>query len=97
LKSEMHTDIVEYLTSKRRPQTLERNVEKVINSWSLDRFMLDSVQSSVDDDGDIVIEILLETPEELELPDDKRDVRIDVDFVLRFAEKEIQDASKGQQ
>jgi hypothetical protein len=95
-KTRMHEYIIQYLSSDKRRNVIQENVDSVVGNWPVDRFLVERIEKEIDSDGDISVKVFLRTPEELEKVLEKQ--KVDVEFVVNQGKKkilEIEKASKG--
>ncbi|PHS68197.1 MAG: hypothetical protein COB23_09485 [Methylophaga sp.] len=86
-RKQFYKDFIDYLSSDRRKEVMEKNIDIVIDNWSLDRYLIGDIQKNVDDSGDMNVKILLKTPDELEKVLKETEVEVDVDFVIKNSER----------
>ena len=83
-KARVHESIVDLLSSDRgdRYYLIERNADLVLSNWNFDRFLVDDL-STEQVDGDIRIEMQLETWGVIQEQLDERYAKIDSDFLVK--------------
>lgn len=88
-RTKFHQWLIDYLSSERRKDTIERNVDAVINNWSMDRFLVESVQKEIDENEDICVFVLLKTFDVLEEDIRERNIKVDVELIIENGRKLI--------
>ena len=61
-KSAMHKDLVSYLSGEKRKDILDRNIDAVLGGWTLDSYLIENMEKTIDSDGDLNVRIDLSTP-----------------------------------
>lgn len=89
LKSDMHKDLVDYLSSDRRKVVLDRNIDTVLSGWRFDNYTIDDMNKVVDDQGDINVKVILGTPFEVTRRIESNSGIVNLDSIISESKKII--------
>lgn len=88
-QSEMHQNLVDYLSKpKERKEVLDRNIDKVIDAWDFESFLIENIEKSENEDN-LTVRINLTTDPMLKKHVKENIKQIDTDLVLSELKKEI--------
>lgn len=89
LKSDMHKDLVDYLSSDRRKVVLDRNIDTVLSGWRFDNYTIDDMNKVVDDQGDINVKVILGTPFEVTRRIESNSGIVNLDSIISESKKSL--------
>jgi hypothetical protein len=91
-QSEMHSNLVEYLTkSKDREEVIDRCVDRVFDAWNFDGFTIESIEKEKvgENAQDLKIRVNLNTDPMLKKHVKENVQEVDIEFVVNELEQEI--------
>ncbi|WP_233009521.1 hypothetical protein [Rheinheimera faecalis] len=89
LKSEMHKNLVSYLSGDARKEVLDRNIDRVLENWTFDNYLVEDVSKTTDEKGDINVRVVLGTPYEVQRRINENKVPVTLEDIIKESEKEI--------
>ena len=93
-KTQFHQYIIDYLTSERRADILNKNADIFLDSWMLERFLVDGRERTTDQQGNVTLKISLKTLESIEEHIRQHEERVDVDFVIESSKRFLLEQKK---
>jgi hypothetical protein len=95
-KSEMHKNLVSYLSGDilkfsgdSRKEVLDRNIDRVLENWTFDNYLIEEVDKTTDNNGDINVRVDLSTPYEVQRRIDENKGPVTLEDIIKESEKEI--------
>ncbi|MGE6284300.1 hypothetical protein [Aeromonas taiwanensis] len=90
-QSDMHESIVSYLSEPlQREKVIDRNVDRVIDAWNMDGFLIENTTKEKVDEDTVVFTVNLKTDPLLETHIKDNLQRIDTELVIREIKTEIE-------
>ncbi|PYC67448.1 hypothetical protein C9J69_18200 [Vibrio cholerae] len=90
-QSDMHESIVSYLSEPlQREKVIDRNVDRVIDAWNMDGFLIETTTKEKVDEDTVVFTVNLKTDPLLETHIKDNLQRIDTELVIREIKSEIE-------
>ncbi|EMB00728.1 Hypothetical protein B839_38780 [Vibrio cholerae O1 str. Inaba G4222] len=87
----MHESIVSYLSEPlQREKVIDRNVDRVIDAWNMDGFLIETTTKEKVDEDTVVFTVNLKTDPLLETHIKDNLQRIDTELVIREIKSEIE-------
>ncbi len=56
-QSEMHKNLVSYLSGPQRKEVLVKNIDRVLDAWSYDDYLIEDTNKSIDNQGDLTVKV----------------------------------------
>lgn len=89
LKGEMHKNLVFYLSGDSRKEVLDKNIDRVLENWTFDNYLVDEVGKTTDENGDIHVRVDLSTPHEVQRRIDENIGPVTLEDIIKESEREI--------
>lgn len=90
-QSEMHKSLVTYLSgSKEREKVIERNVDRVLDAWNFDGFIVESIEKEHIENETLLVTVNINTEPSLAKHIKENVRKIDTDLVIQELNEEIE-------
>ena len=53
----MHKNLVSYLSGPQRKEVLVKNIDRVLDAWSYDDYLIEDTNKSIDNQGDLTVKV----------------------------------------
>lgn len=94
-QSNMHKELVAYLSGPQRKDVLDRNIDRVLDGWTFDNYVIEDVNKKVDEQGDLTVRVDLSTPIQIQRRIENNSGPVTIDSIIEDSNKIIITLDKG--
>ncbi len=85
----MHKNLVSYLSGPQRKEVLVKNIDRVLDAWSYDDYLIEDTNKSIDNQGDLTVKVDLGTPLQVKKRIEENSGPITIESIIDDSEKII--------
>ena len=88
-QSNMHKELVAYLSGPQRKEVLDRNIDRVLDGWTFDNYVFEDVHKTTDDQGELTVRVDLSTPPQIQKRIDENSGPVTIDSIIEDSQRII--------
>ncbi|KXJ46257.1 hypothetical protein SAMN04487868_112105 [Marinobacter salarius] len=88
-QSNMHKELVAYLSGPQRKEVLDRNIDRVLDGWTFDNYVIEDVNKTTDEQGELTVRVDLSTPPQIQKRIEENSGPVTIDSIIEDSRRII--------
>lgn len=88
-QSNMHKELVAYLSGPQRKEVLDKNIDRVLDGWTFDNYVIEDVNKTTDDRGELTVRVDLSTPPQIQKRIEENSGPVTIDSIIEDSQRII--------